>query len=321
MSSHPHHDHDDHRHDHDHHHDHHGHHHHAPPANLDAAFVIGIALNAIIVAVQVYFGIVANSLALLSDAVHNLSDVLSLVLAFAGAILARRAPSARYTYGLRRASILAALANAGLLLVAIGGIAVEAVQRFAAPEPVAAGTVTWVAAVAILGNTLTALMFMRGHGDLNVRGAFMHMVADAAVSCGVLVAALVIAATGLVWIDPAISLAISAVLLWTSWGLTRETVAMALDAVPRDVDHAAVKRYLAELPGVTEVHDLHIWALSTTETALTAHLVRPAGTLDDATLARVTRELAERFRIAHPTLQVEAGDSAHPCKLAPNTVV
>ena len=268
---------------------------------------------------ELAFGYAANSLALISDAVHNLSDVMALLLAWGAAWLAQKRPTDTHTYGYRRASILAALFNAGLLLVAVGGIAVEAIGRLREPAAVAGWTVVWVAALGILVNGGTALLFMRGrHTDLNVRGAYLHMAADAAVSLGVVVAALLIMATGWLWIDPAISLCIAAVVLVSGWQLARDSVNLALDAVPRGIELAAVQRYLAQLDGVVEVHDLHIWAMSTSETALTAHLVRPSGH-DDAFLHHVCEELSHRFRIHHATLQVEI--SAETCRLAPAEVV
>lgn len=314
------HSHDHHGHDHDHHH--HGHGHSHAPADFDRAFAIGITLNTIIVIAQVVFGFLANSLALLADAAHNFSDVVALGLAFGAALLARRPPSEHYTYGLRKASILAALANAALLVFATGGIVVEAVQRLLHPAPVGNAIVMGVAALGIVVNGATALLFMRGrHGDLNVRGAFLHMAGDAAVSLGVLLAAAGTMATGWLWLDPAMGLVIALVILWGTWGLTRDSINLALDAVPAGIDRQAVERYLRGLPGVGSVHDLHIWAMSTTEVALTAHLVRPGAGLDDHLLAEIGEALRQRFGIGHATLQVEAGDLAHPCALAPNEVV
>jgi cobalt-zinc-cadmium efflux system protein len=307
-----------------HHHDHHDHthghagHSHAPD-NFGFAFAVGIALNTAFVAAELVFGYAANSLALISDAVHNFSDVIALVLAWAAAWLARRRPTERHTYGYRRASILAALANAGLLLIAVGAIAVEAIDRIRAPAEVAGWTVVWVAALGIAINGVTALLFMRGRdSDLNIRGAYLHMAADAGVSAGVVVAALAIMLTGWLWVDPAISLVISAVVLASSWSLARDSVSLALDGVPRGIALSEVRDYLGQLDGVAEVHDLHVWAMSTNETALTAHLVRPGG-YDDAFLHDVCAELARRFNIDHATLQIEAGGDA--CKLAPSGVV
>jgi cobalt-zinc-cadmium efflux system protein len=305
--------HHNHSHGHDHSHDHAGHSH--APDNFGWAFAIGATLNTAFVIAELIFGYAANSLALISDAIHNLSDVVALLLAWAAAWLAQKQPTMRHTYGYRRASILAALFNAGLLLVAVGGIVVEAVDRLYSPAPIAGWTIVAVAAVGVVINGFTALLFMRGrHGDLNIRGAYLHMAADAAVSLGVVVAALIIMLTGWLWLDPAISLVIAAVVFWSGWGLARDSVNLALDGVPRGIELAEVKEYLTSLEGVSEVHDLHVWAMSTNETALTAHLVRPGGT-DDAFLHRVCEELSHRFNIHHPTLQIEAGGGV--CKLAP----
>jgi cobalt-zinc-cadmium efflux system protein len=285
------------------------------PDNFGAAFAIGAALNTAFVVAELIFGYAANSLALISDAVHNLSDVIALLLAWGAAWLSRRQPTQRHTYGYRRASILAALFNSALLLVAVGGIVVEALNRLADPAPVAGLTVILVAALGVAVNGGTALLFMRGrHGDLNIRGAYLHMAADAGVSLGVVATAGVIVLTGWLWLDPAISLVIAAVVFWSGWGLARDSVNLALDGVPRDIELAEVRNYLAALQGVTEVHDLHVWAMSTSETALTAHLVRPGGS-DDAFLHQVCAQLSHRFNIHHATLQVEAG--AEACKLAP----
>src|SRR5882757_2672372 len=263
-------------HDHSHAHGHAGHSH--APDNFGFAFAAGVALNTVFVVAELVFGYAANSLALISDAVHNFSDVIALLLAWGAAWLARKQPTQQHTYGYRRASILAALINAGLLLIAVGGIVVEAVNRIQEPAEVAGWTVVVVAAVGIAINGGTALLFMRGrHGDLNIRGAYLHMSADAGVSLGVVVAALVIMLTGWLWIDPAISLVIAAVVLASGWGLARDSVNLALDGVPRGIELAKVRDYLGSLNGVLEVHDLHIWAMSTNETALTAHLVRPGG--------------------------------------------
>jgi cobalt-zinc-cadmium efflux system protein len=306
-----------------HHHDHseaddHAGHSHAPE-DFGRAFAVGAAFNSAFVVVELGFGYAANSLALISDAVHNLSDVFALLLAWGAAWLAGKRPTDKHTYGYRRASILAALFNAGLLLVAVGGIAVEAINRLREPAEVASWTVVWVAALGVAINGATALLFMRGrHGDLNIRGAYLHMAADASVSLGVVVAALVIMYTGWLWLDPAISLCIAVVILVSGWGLARDSVNLALDAVPKGIELAEVRDYLGGLEGVLEVHDLHIWAMSTNETALTVHLVRPSGH-DDAFLHHVCAELSHRFNIHHATLQVEADGDA--CKLAPAELV
>ena len=302
-------------------HSHHAHDHGHAPRDFGAAFAIGATLNLALVVAQLTYGWRSNSLALISDGVHNFSDVLGLLLAWGGSWLATRRPTASRTYGYRRASILAALGNAALLLVATGGLLLEAAERLlSAPQEVASGTVLWVALAAIVINTATALLFLRGREqDLNIRGAFIHMAGDAAVSFGVVVVALLISQTGWRWLDPAASIAIGVVILWSSWGLLRAALNLALDAVPEGVDPAAVEAYLIGLPGVAEAHDLHIWGMSTTETALTVHLVRPASQSDDRFLAGVAHELEHRFRIHHATIQVETGEGE--CRLAPANVV
>src|SRR5262245_60420719 len=304
---------------HDHHdHDGHDHGHSHVPANFDRAFAIGVTLNLAIVAAELVFGYLANSLALIADAAHNFTDVVGLLFAWGGAWLAGRRPTKRYTYGFRRATILAALGNAALLLVATGGILIEALHRFENPQPVATGVVIGVASLGIIVNGATALMFMSGRNDdLNIKGAFLHMVGDAGISLGVVVGAALTAVTGWLWLDPAISIAIAVAVLWSTWGLARDSINLALDAIPREINHDAVATDLQKLPGVREVHDLHIWAISTTETALTAHLVRPGAGLDDRMLHEVCRELELRFNIKHATLQIEAGDTELVCRLAP----
>ncbi len=291
-------------------------------AALGRAFGLGIALNLAFVGIETFYGLRAHSLALLSDAGHNLSDVLSLALAWVASVLARRTPTARHTYGLRRSSILVALFNALLLLLAVGGIAWEALRRLGSPVTVAGGTMMLVAAIGIAVNAGTALLFVRSqHADLNVRGAFLHMVADAAVSLGVVIAALCLRLTGWLWLDPAISLVIAAVITLGTWRLLRESLNLALDAVPETIDREAVERHLAAQPGVASVHDLHIWAMSTTETALTVHMVLPDGIADDGFYARLSRDLHERFGIDHSTIQVERGSPSQSCELAPADVV
>ena len=291
-------------------------------ARFDRAFAIGVILNAGFVLVEWTFGVLANSLALIADASHNLGDVLGLLLAWGAASLARRRPSPRFTYGLRSSTILAALANAALLLVITGGIAWEAILRFRNPASIDAPVVIWVAALGILVNTATALLFLSGRKrDLNLRGAYLHMAADAAVSLGVVVAGLLTLATGWIWLDPVVSLAIVAVILLGTWGLLRDATRLALHAVPEGVDPADVRRFLERQPGVEEVHDLHIWGMSTTETALTAHLVMPGGFPGDAVIAELTDRMDRDFGIAHATLQVETGSGAQPCALAPDHVV
>jgi cobalt-zinc-cadmium efflux system protein len=300
----------------------HDHDHQHAPANYDKAFAVGIGLNLIYVVLEAAFGVLSGSLALIADAGHNLSDVAGLLLAWGAAWLSRRHPTERRTYGYRRSSILASLANAVLLLVAVGAIALEAVRRFFEPQPVEIGTILWVAAVGVAVNAGTAVLFMSGRkGDLNIRGAFLHLVADAGVTVGVILAALLIGWTDWQWIEPAVSLLIAAVILLSTWGLLRDAVNLSLDAVPEGIDPREVEGFLAGQAGVAEVHDLHIWAMSTTETALTAHLVRPDVGTDDGLLDRLRRELHDRFGIEHATLQVETGDPAHPCPLAPAHVV
>jgi len=304
-------------------HSHGDHHHgHAPPVDFSRAFAIGVALNAGFVAVEAVYGFLANSLALLADAGHNLGDVLGLLLAWGAAILVKRRPTARHTYGLKRSSILASLANAILLLLAVGMIVWEAVHRLVRPEPFAETTVVWVATLGIVINVATALMFRRGvKGDINVRAAFLHMASDAAVSLAVVVAALIVMATGWLWLDPAVGIAIALAITYGTWSLLTASISLALDAVPANIDRHAIEAYLADLPGVSEVHDLHIWAMSTTEVALTAHLVRPGAVLDDELLGRVCRDLHEKFGVGHCTVQIEAGDPEHACRLAPADVV
>ena len=318
----------DHHHDHgdDHSHHHHGlggHHHHAPPEGFDAAFAIGSALNAAFVAGEIIFGLTAHSVALLADAAHNLGDVLGLLLAWWATWLGRRGPTQSRTYGYGRSSILASLTNAVVLLVGVGGITVEAVQRLARSVPagdVSGRTVMIVAAVGIGVNGVTAWLFARGRkGDLNVRGAFLHMASDALVSLGVVISGLVIVLIGWAWLDPIVSLLIAALILFSTWNLLTGSLDLALDKVPEGIDVDEVEAYLAALPGVTEVHDLHIWPLSTTETALTAHLVRPHAGTDDTFTQSVCEKLRESFGIGHATFQIE--ERAHACDLAPAHVI
>jgi cobalt-zinc-cadmium efflux system protein len=276
------------------------------PKSFGTAFALGSALNIAFVVVEAVFGILSNSTALLADAGHNLSDVIGLLVAWGASVLSQRPPTARYTYGLRSSSILAALFNAMFLLIAVGAIAWEALQRIAQPAPVAGKTVMIVAAVGIAINGLTAWMFASGRkGDINIRGAFLHMAADAAVSAGVVVAGALILLTGWQWIDPAVSLVICAIIIWSTWGLLRDSVSMSLAAVPRNIDAAGVIAYLERLPGVAQLHDLHIWPVSTTETALTCHLVMPGGHPGDGFLTDTAHALAHRFAIGHTTIQIE----------------
>lgn len=284
----------------------HSHDHAHSPATFGRAFAIGIVLNTGFVAVEAVYGFLAGSMALVADAGHNLSDVLALALAWIASVLARRSPGGRFTYGFKSSTILAALANAGLLLVAIGGIAFETVNRMTSPPEVAGRTMMIVAGIGILINAFTALLFMRGSKhDINLRGAFIHMAADALVSLGVVIAGALILLTGARWIDPVTSLAIIAVIAWGTWGLLKDSVKLGLNAVPAGISVVAVREYLGALPGVEAVHDLHIWPMSTTETALTAHLVIPTGHPGDAFLRNVADELAHHHGIVHTTVQVE----------------
>ncbi len=292
-------------------------HQHGPP-NYNRAFALGIALNLTFVAAEAVFGVRANSLALVADAGHNLSDVLGLALAWGASLLSARIPTPRRTYGLRRSSILAALLNAVILLVAIGAIAWEAIGRFRDPGPVSSGTIIGVAAIGVVINGVTALLFMRGRErDLNIRGAYLHMAADAGVSVGVVIAGGVIAATGWFWVDPVVSLVIVLLIAIGTWGLLRDSFNLALDAVPEGIDPGAIDDYLAQLPGVVAVHDLHIWAMSTTEAALTVHLVKESDRVDDALLRRICGELHDRFGIEHTTIQFESAWADYPCGQAP----
>ncbi len=287
------------------------------PANYNKAFAIGIGLNVIYIIIEVIVGLTINSVALLADAGHNLSDVVSLLLAWGASYLTTLPPSKRRTYGLRKSSVLASLTNAIILLIAIGAIAWEAVRRFSHPQAIPGGTVMWVAGVGVVVNTATALLFMKGRkGDINIKGAYLHMAADAGVSVGVVLAGLAISLTGVLWIDPLVSLLIVLVIAIGTWGLLRDSVNLAMDAVPAGIDPAAVRRYLGEQPGVTEVHDLHIWAMSTTETALTAHLVKSERDADDAFLARLADDLHHKFEIGHTTIQLESRGGCEACDQA-----
>ncbi|MGH7022169.1 MAG: cation diffusion facilitator family transporter [Caulobacteraceae bacterium] len=291
-------------------------------SSFGRAFAIGITVNVAYVIAEAAWGVKANSLALLSDAGHNLGDVLSLALAWGASIMMRRAPSARYTYGLGGSSILAALSNAMLLLVVTGGIAWAAILRLIHPAPAAGMTVMIVAAIGVAVNGVTAWMFASGRrGDVNIRAAFTHMAGDALVAAGVVAAGAMIYFTHWMWLDPAVSLVIGAVIVAGAWSIMRESLDLALAAVPAGVDRAGIHAYLAALPGVAEVHDLHIWGMSTTDTALTAHLVRPGMPTDDALIHRACEELEIRFKVHHVTLQVEDGGLDHPCHLADEAVV
>jgi cobalt-zinc-cadmium efflux system protein len=327
------HDHHDHDHDHDdghgpgqshdHDHHHHGHHHHGSgghshaPASFGRAFALGVALNVGFVVIEAFYGFLSNSMALLADAGHNLGDVLGLVVAWVASALVQRAPTPRFSYGLLGSSILAALFNAVFLLVTVGAISLEAIQRLDAPEPVAEKTVMIVATIGIFINGATAWLFASGSkDDINLRGAFLHMAADAAVSLGVVTAGLLIVVTGKTWIDPVTSLLVVAVVGAGTWGLLRDAVHLSLAAVPPGMEPDEIRAFLAGQPLVGGVHDLHIWPMSTTETALTVHLVRPQATLDDAALQALRASLRDRFGIGHATIQVESGEAACVCNLA-----
>ena len=285
-------------------HDHaHGHSH--APKDFGRAFLIGIILNTGFVVIEAVYGWLSGSMALIADAGHNLSDVLALLLAWGASAAAKRPATQRFTYGFKSSTILAALANAGLLLIAIGAILFETLRRVAEPAPVQGETMAIVAGIGIIVNAGTAALFLKGQDDINIRGAFLHMAADALVSLGVVLAGLAILWTGERWIDPAVSIAIVLVIAWGTWGLLKDSVAMSLLAVPKTVSQSGVHAYLAGLPGVEAVHDLHIWPMSTTETALTAHLVMPEGHPGDAFLREVAEELSHHHRIGHTTIQIE----------------
>ena len=319
MTGHEHHDHDGHE-GNDHAHGDGCSHVHAPK-NFGTAFAVGIALNLGFVIVEVIYGLLANSMALVADAGHNLGDVLGLVMAWIAMLLARHGPSQTYTYGLRRGTILAALANAVLLLVTVGAIAVEGMRRLISPGEVASVTVMVVAAVGIAGNGVTAWLFASARkGDINLRAAFLHMAYDALVSGGVVAAGGVILLTGWTRLDPLVSLAIAVVILVGTWGLLRGSVGMALDAVPVEIKPDEVSRFLLQQPGVTAIHDLHIWPMSTTDTALTCHCLMPGGHPGDEFLVRLAHELHAHFTIGHATIQVEI-DAHTACTLEPADVV
>lgn len=301
-----------------HHHHHHGHSH--GPANYGFAFGFGIILNTIYIIVEILYGFLGDSLALLADAGHNVSDVLGLVIAWIAVWLGKKAPSEKRTYGYKRSSILSALFNAVFLLVAIGAIALEAIQRFSNPQPVAGQTVIIVAFIGIVINTITALLFMSGRkNDLNIRGAFMHMAADAVVSLGVVIAGFVILWTGWQWLDPLVSLVISIVILFGTWGLLKESINLSLDAVPEGIDIGKIKNYLKNIPTILEVHDLHVWGMSTTEAALTVHIIRSEMEDNDELLQKLTKELHDLFGIEHATIQIEKGTFS--CSLQPEGTI
>ena len=300
-------------------------HEHLPPEtaanHLGRAFLVGISLNLAFVALEAVFGVLAHSTALLADAAHNLGDVLGLAMAWGASALARRAPSDLHTYGFRRSTVLAALANAVLLLAAVGAVAWEAIGRFHTRTAPHGTTMMWVAAVGVAVNGISSLLFRRGSkGDVNVRGAFLHLAADAAVSAGVVVAGALVWRTGSAWIDPATSLLVSAIVLYGTWGLLRDALHLAMDGVPRDIDLEKVRAFLRELPEVEAVHDLHVWAMSTTEVALTAHMVMPWPTCEPAIFAELEHELHERFGISHVTVQLDGATARRCARSAPEAV-
>jgi cobalt-zinc-cadmium efflux system protein len=315
-----------HNHSHSHGHGHSHAHSHAVPADHNKAFAFGIGLNLFFVFAEAAFGFFSNSLALLADAGHNLSDVIGLVIAWGAIWLTKRKPSAYFTYGMKRSSILAALFNAIILLIAVGAIVMEAFRRIWYPNTVQPMTVIIVAGIGIVINAATALLFMRDRkSDINIRGAYLHMLADALISVGVVIAGIVIYFTSWNWIDPLLSILISVIIIYGTWDLLRDSVKLTMDAVPGGIDPGLVRQYLAGLEGVAEVHDLHIWAMSTTETALTAHLVIPGAGggsgSHDARLALIAKDLREKFNIHHPTIQIESGDKDVNCELKPDDVV
>jgi len=288
-------------------------HHHSTP-DFNRAFLIGVTLNVLFVVVEVIFGLLSQSLALLTDAGHNLSDVLGLLLAWGAATLATRKPSVRRTYGYSRATILASLGSGLLLLIAVAVITWEAISRLAEPAEPVGMTIMLVAAVGVVINTATALMFVRGKDrDLNIRGAYLHMMADAAVSLGVVVTGALIWWRGWAWLDPVISLLIAAVIFWSAWGLLRDSLNLAVDAVPRSIDPEEVQNFLLAQPGVAALHDLHIWAISTTDTALTTHLVMSPLPDSDRFLNELVIQLHEQFSIDHATIQLERGEANEEC--------
>ncbi len=304
-----------------------GHHHHSHASlsvvkNHNFAFALGISLNLLFVVAEAIYGILANSLALLADAGHNLSDVIGLAIAWIAFWLAKKKPTTQFTYGLRRSSILSALFNALILLLAIGAIIFEAGQRLGSPAPIQSFTVMVIAGLGIVINAATALLFMKDrHHDLNIRGAYLHMAMDALISFGVVLTGLVIFYTNWNWLDPVISILICLIVVVSTWGLLKDSFKLSMDAVPPNVDPEAVKKYFASFAEIKEVHDLHIWGLSTTENALTVHLVMPLNTEGDHFFAKVAQDLKEKYNIHHPTIQIETGDKGFHCELKPNDVV
>jgi cobalt-zinc-cadmium efflux system protein len=293
----------------------HHNHSHSHSQNFNRAFIIGIILNVLYIVVELVYGFLINSMALIADAGHNFSDVLGLLLAWGASYLAKTAATEKRTYGLRKSTILAAFFNSILLMIAVGAITIEAVRKIISPEPVQGDVMMIVAGIGVLINTITAFLFMKGREkDLNIKGAFLHMAADAAVSLGVVLAGLIILSTGWLWVDPAISLVIVLVITIGTWGLLKDSFQLSMDAVPKGIDLKEVGKYLKGIDGVEEVHDLHIWAMSTTETALTAHLVIPNVTKDDFFLKKICGELHRRFGIEHSTIQIEKSAQSSNCE-------
>jgi cobalt-zinc-cadmium efflux system protein len=292
------------------------HNHNHTVKNYNKAFALGVSLNVIFVIIEAFYGIISGSLALVADAGHNLSDVLGLLIAWGASVLATKIPTEKRTYGFRRVTIMASLSSAILLLVALGGIAFEAFDRLSDPHPVEGLVIIVVAAIGVVINTITALLFISGQKqDLNLKGAFLHMAADAAVSLGVVIAGVVIMQTGWLMIDPILSLAIVAIILIGSWGLLRDSVNLSIDAVPKNLNLSEIQQYLAGIECVTQIHDLHVWALSTTETALTAHLVTNQKSFDNLFLQNIQKDLHAKFGIDHPTIQIENEDLENNCQL------
>ncbi len=295
-------------------HDHDHNHSHPHNKNITRAFAIGIILNIIYVAVELGFGLLINSMALIADAGHNFSDVLGLILAWGAAYLAETAATEKRTYGFGKSTILAALFNAILLMIAVGAITIEAVRKFISPEPIQGNVMMIVAGIGVVINAATAFLFMKGRkADLNIKGAFLHMAADAAVSVGVVAAGFIILSTGWLWVDPAISLVIVIVITIGTWGLLKDSFHLSMDAVPKEINLNEVGKYLEQITGVKEVHDLHIWAMSTTEIALTAHLVIPGETKDDHFLKKICGDLHSKFGIVHSTIQIEKSAQSANC--------
>ena len=289
---------------------------HSHKVEYNKAFALGITLNVIYISIEFFYGLIANSMALIADAGHNLSDVLGLLLAWGASYLATKTPTEKRTYGFRKSTVLASLTNAVILLIAVGAITIEAVKRFYEPQMIESNIIIVVAAVGVIINGITAFLFFSGHKhDLNIKGAFLHMAADAAVSLGVVVGAIIIGITNLYWLDPVISLIIVVIITYGTWGLLKESFNLSLDAVPQKIDLEEVKKYLKNLPGVDDVHDLHIWAMSTTETALTVHLLRPKADYEDDFIEKVNKELHDKFGIEHATIQIEKRDDCADCSI------